>query len=306
VARSRSSAISADRLERRFADKAPLLAPAEALAEASRCLYCHDAPCIKSCPTAIDIPTFIRKIGTGNLRGAARTILQSNLLGASCARVCPVEVLCESTCVYLRERRPPIPIGRLQRYAMALGASTDLLAKAPPTGRSVGLVGCGPASLACAGALALRGHGAVIYEKRRLPGGLNAAGVAPYKMQLEVALDEVEFIEALGVEIRTGIEVGVDVTAAELLARHDAVFLGPGLGPDSRLGVPGEDGPGVVGAVQWIERLKTEPGFSLNGVRAAFVVGGGNTAIDAAHALWGMGVPCVTLVSRRRRDLRRG
>lgn len=291
-----------DRLEQRFEDKAPPLSATEAVYEASRCLYCHDAPCIPSCPTSIDIPTFIRKIGTGNLRGAARTILQANLLGASCARVCPVEVLCESTCVYEAWGRPPIPIGRLQRYAMTGGASPDLLAKAAPTGRSVGLVGGGPASLACAGTLALAGHRAVIYEKRSIPGGLNSTGVAPYKMRLEAALAEVAFVEALGVEIQTGIEVGVDVSADELLARHDAVFLAPGLGPDSALGVPGEDGPGVVGAVQWIERLKTEPGFAVDGVRAAVVVGGGNTAIDAAHELCGVGVPSVTMVYRRSRD----
>jgi len=287
------------RLEERFTDKAPALSPTEAQHEANRCLYCHDAPCIPRCPTSIDIPTFIRKIATGNLRGAARTILESNLLGASCARVCPVEVLCESTCVYESWGRPAIPIGRLQRHAMTAGASPDLLPSAAPSGHSVGLVGAGPASLACAGTLALMGHRAVIYEKRSLSGGLNSTGVAPYKMRLDAALSEVEFITSLGVEIETDVEVGVDVTAEELLERHEAVFLGPGLGPDSTLPVPGADGAGVVGAVEWIERVKVEPHFDLGDVAAAVVIGGGNTALDAAQELRGLGVRDVSMIYRR-------
>ena len=170
------------------ADKAPLLTKGEASFEADRCLYCYDAPCIVSCPTSIDIATFIRKISTGNLRGAARTILSANLLGASCARVCPVEVLCESTCVYTAWGRDAIPIGRLQRYAVEHGAAVDLFEKAPPTGRSVGLIGAGPASLACAGTLALLGHEAIVYEKSGFPGGCGMprtlAAVARYPVSL--------------------------------------------------------------------------------------------------------------------------
>jgi glutamate synthase (NADPH/NADH) small chain len=294
--------VAADRLELRFVEKNLPLSTTEAQREAARCLYCVDAPCIHACPTAIDVPTFIRKIATGNLRGAARTILSANLLGASCARVCPVEVLCEGACVYTKDDRPAIPIGRLQRYALEHGGGPALLAKAPPTGRSVGLVGAGPASLACAGQLALLGHSPTIYEKRPLPGGLNTTGVAPYKLRAVDALVEVEAILALGVEVCTGVEVGVDVTADELLARHEAIFLGPGLGPDSRLGVAGEEGPGVVGATAWIESVKTRPAHRLDGVRAAVVVGGGNTAIDAVRALKGLGVPIVTLCYRRSRS----
>lgn len=280
---------------------------AEAVFEASRCLYCHDAPCIQSCPTAIDIPTFIRKIRTDNLRGAARTILSANLLGDSCARVCPVEVLCQSTCVFERWGQQPISIGRLQRYAMQHGtAGTDaagmLEAAATRSGQSVGLVGAGPASLACAGTLQLLGHDAVVYEKDDYPGGLNATGVAPYKLKLEDNLDEVGFLESLGMEIRTGVEVGVDVPVAQLLQEHAAVFIGLGLGTDSSLGIPGEDAAGVVGAVHWIRRLKTDPDLDLSGVEHAVVVGGGNTAIDAVRELRGVGVPRVTMVYRRGRS----
>jgi len=294
--------VPADRLEKRFAEKNPPLSETEAMREAARCLYCFDAPCIRACPTSIDIPTFIRKIGTGNARGAARTILSANLLGASCARVCPVEVLCEGSCVYVPDGRPAIPIGRLQRYALDRGAPSDLSRMFPPrqrSGKSVGLVGAGPASLACAGTLAILGHEAVIYERRALPGGLNTTGIAPYKLMVEDSIREAESILALGVKLETGVAIGGDVSAEELLARHDAVFLGPGLGADSFLRVPGEDGPGVVGAVEWIERMKTADASRLSGVTRAIVVGGGNTAVDAIRELRGLGVPSVSLAYRR-------
>jgi glutamate synthase (NADPH/NADH) small chain len=283
----------------RFADKNPPFTATEAAEAAVRCLYCYDAPCIRACPTSIDIPVFIRQIATRSPRGAARTILRSNLLGASCARVCPVEVLCEGACVYGNDGRPAVPIGRLQRYAMDHGASTDLLVHRPSTGHSIACVGAGPASLACAGTAALLGHEAVVYEKNELPGGLNTTGVAPYKFRADDALLEVDFIRQLGVEIRTGVRVGREVTAKQLLERHDAVFLGVGLGSDSKLGVPGEDGPGVAGAVEWIEWIKTDPSAKIDGIRRAAVIGGGNTAVDAVRELRGLGVAEVTCIVRR-------
>jgi dihydropyrimidine dehydrogenase (NAD+) subunit PreT len=296
--------LAGDRLERQLADAKPTYGPGEAVAEANRCLYCHDAPCIQACPTGIDIPGFIRKIATGNVRGSARTILSANLLGYSCARVCPVEVLCVGACVYNDwHRYPPIQIGRLQRYAVEktldVGKAATLLPRAPSTGKRVACVGAGPASLAVAGYLALEGVVVTVYEQRALAGGLNTTGVAPYKMHVDGALAEVEFIRSLGVTIRTGVTVGKDVRPADLLRDHDAVFLGVGLGADARLGVPGEQGAGVVGATAWIERLKLEPGFALTGVRRALVVGGGNTAIDAARELARLGVPEVAMVYRR-------
>lgn len=295
-----------DRLETRFRDKNPPLPRTEALREATRCLYCHDAPCTRACPTSIDIPTFIHKIATDNLRGSARTILSANLLGDSCARVCPVEVLCEGSCVYVADGRAAIPIGRLQRYAMDHAGGPDLLEKAPPTGRSVALVGAGPASLSCAGTLALLGHSPILYERNALPGGLNTTGVAPYKLQVRGSLREAGFVRSLGVEIRTGIEVGRDVSGEELLAGHEAVFLGPGLGPDSRLSIPGSDSPGVVGAVEWIEKMKTDPEHGVQGLLGAAVIGGGNTAIDVARELRGLGVPDVWIVYRRSATEMRG
>lgn len=293
-----------ERLERRLPDAKPTYAEGEAVAEANRCLYCHDAPCVTACPTGIDIPGFIRKIGTGNVRGSARVILSANLLGYSCARVCPVEVLCVGACVYNQwHRTPPIQIGRLQRYAvehaLARENGTRLFTRAAAAGRRVACVGAGPASLATAGYLALEGVDVTVFERRRLPGGLNTTGVAPYKMHVEGSLLEVDFIRSLGVTIREGTDVGRDVAAADLLRDFDAVFLGVGLGADAKLGIPGEEGPGVFGATTWIERMKLEPEFSLEGVRAALVVGGGNTAIDAARELARLGVPQVAMVYRR-------
>jgi len=291
------------RLESRLADLKPLYSEGEAVAESNRCLYCQDAPCIAACPTGIDIPTFIRKIGTGNVKGSARAILTANLLGYSCARVCPVEVLCAGACVYNAWHRTPIAIGRLQRYAtetvLLHGQAGSLLPKAPANGRKVACVGSGPASLACAGYLALEGCSVTVYEKRPVAGGLNVTGVAPYKMHAEAGTAEVEFIRSLGVTIRTGVEVGKDVAPAKLLAEHDAVFLGCGLGADSALDIAGSEGPGVTGAVAWIERMKLEPRFSLDGVRHAVVIGGGNTAIDAARELARLGVREVAMLYRR-------
>jgi len=292
-----------DRLERRLPDAKPVYLPGEAVAEAHRCLYCHDAPCVTACPTGIDIPTFIRKIGTGNVKGSARKILSANLLGYSCARVCPVEVLCAGSCVHQHQGEKTIAIGRLQRYAVEAaftrGDAGALLRRQPANGRKVACVGAGPSSLACAGYLALEGVRVTVLEKRALGGGLNATGVAPYKMHVEGALAEVEFVRSLGVTIRTGVEVGREVSPGDLLRDHDAVFLGAGLGHDTALGLPGEGGPGVMGAVAWIERLKLEPGFALAGVRRAVVIGGGNTAIDAARELARLGVPSVRMLYRR-------
>ena len=230
--------LSDARLELHIVDAKPNYTRGEAIAEANRCLYCHDAPCVTACPTGIDIPTFIRKIGTENVHGSARVILSANLLGYSCARVCPVEVLCVGACVYNAwHRTPPIAIGRLQRYAvesaLADGSAATLLPKASANGKKIACVGSGPGSLACAGYLALEGCSVTVFEKRAVAGGLNATGVAPYKMHADGALAEVEFIRSLGVEFRTGIEVGKDVTPAQLLTDFDAVFLGVGLGADA-------------------------------------------------------------------------
>jgi len=297
------------RLEAKLGDKKPAYTRAEAIAEANRCIYCVDAPCVKACPTSIDIPTFIHKIRTDNVKGAARTILSANLLGYSCARVCPVEVLCAGDCVYNEWERPAIQIGRLQRYAteVAMQAEPDLVArtKKAPTGRKIACIGAGPASLACAGHLALEGHSVTLFEKKTVPGGLNTLGIAPYKLQATDALKEIAFIQGLGdVQIKTGVGVVCnhakddEVDAVSLLEDFDAVFIGIGLGPDNFMGIEGENGPGVVGATYYIERLKSHPDLTLDGIKNVVVVGGGNTAIDIARQLALLGVDNVSMLYR--------
>jgi glutamate synthase (NADPH/NADH) small chain len=299
------------RLEQRFSESKPAYSPAEAVTEANRCLYCVDAPCIKACPTGIDIPNFIHKLSTGNTTGAARTILKENILGASCARVCPVETLCAGACVYNAWHREPIAIGRLQRFAtestLAEKPLSALLpAKKPSTGKKVAIIGAGPASVAAAGLLALEGHQAVLFEKKHIAGGLNTLGIAPYKQSGAAALKEIEHVFALGdVQLKTGVEVvagqGGDgkVSAESLLKDFDAVFIGLGLGADSALGVAGEKGAGVWGAVELIEGIKADPKLKLDGVKRALVIGGGNTAIDIAHELKLLGIDEVAMVYRR-------
>jgi len=292
------------RSESAFTDyKLPLLRDA-AVAEANRCLFCHDAPCIKACPTAIDIPQFIRKIATDNVRASAKTIFESNILGMSCARVCPVEVLCVGACVYNDLEQPPIEIGKLQRYAtdLAYAEGWRYFEAGKPTGKRVALIGAGPASLAAAHELRRLGHACTILEKRSVVGGLNATGVAPYKMRADRAMTEVEWVLSIGgIEVRTGVTVGVDVTLDALEREFDAVFVGVGLGADSRLGVPGEELAGVHGAVAWIESMKLGR-VDLAAIRRAAVIGGGNTAIDVVREVAGLGIPHVEMIYRGTRD----
>lgn len=289
-----------DRSEAGFGDYKPALGPAQALAEANRCLYCADAPCVQKCPTGIDIPEFIRKISTGNLKGSARTILDANIFGMSCARVCPVEVLCVGGCVYNEMDAPPIAIGRLQRYATdaALAADWRYFEAGPDSGRSVGLVGGGPASLAAAHELRRRGHACTIYDAGKWLGGLNTTGVAPYKLRADDALAEVAYVLGIGgIAVESGVQVGRDVTWDALLARHDALFIGVGLGADRTLEIPGKELAGIDGAVAFIEKFKLGR-VDLAGVQRAVVVGGGNTAVDAVRELVGLGVPEVTMLYR--------
>ena len=287
--------------ERNFADINPPLTETAALAEASRCLYCYDAPCIQACPTAIDVPSFIRKIATGNLKGSARSILEANVLGHSCARVCPVEALCEGACVLNQEHKRPVMIGALQRVATdhVLERGIRVLEAGAPNGRRVALVGAGPASFGCAAELARLGYACRIYEKRTVPGGLNTHGIAAYKMRALEALREVELVRSLGVEIRGGVEVGRDVTVEALRAEAEALFIGVGLGPTERLRLPGEDLPGVVDAIGFIDRIKNQPFRQVDVGRTVVVIGAGNTSVDAATQAKRLGAENVLVVYRR-------
>jgi dihydropyrimidine dehydrogenase (NAD+) subunit PreT len=283
----------------RFGDLHPPFDRQAAVVEANRCLYCFDAPCTIACPTHIDVPRFIKKIASGNLAGSARTILDANILGASCARACPVEVLCEGSCVMHRYNKQPIQIARLQRFAMdSLYGSEASLPFEPgaETGLSVALIGAGPASLACAAELRRRGIRAILYDARPLPGGLNTYGVAEYKLPLVESLREIEMLSELGVEFHFGTMVD-GARLAELERKHDAVFLGIGLGTIHQLGIAGEQLEGVTNALDLIAGYKSG---ALTKVPArVVVVGAGNTAIDAAIASVRLGAADVHIVYRR-------
>src|SRR5215472_11769259 len=218
--------LSLEQLEKNFADINPPLTPGQALEEGSRCLFCHDAPCIKACPTGIDVPQFIRQILTGNIRGSAKTILSANILGQSCARVCPTSVLCEGACVLNEQGKKPVEIGKLQRYAVdpVVASGIKLFKAGAPNGFRVALIGAGPASLSCAFELRRCGYKTVIFDANPQPGGLDTYGIAAYKMRAHEVIQEVELIKALGVEIRNGIAVGKDVSIAELERDYDALF----------------------------------------------------------------------------------
>ena len=275
----------------------PPLTQHEALVEATRCLMCFDAPCTHACPTHIDIPKFIKKIYTGNLRGSARAILESNLLGATCARVCPVQELCEGACVLGSEHKP-IAIGRLQRFAMdyIYGKGVNVFPKPTPTGKKIAVVGGGPAGLSCAGELAKRGHEVTLFEKRNLAGGLSTFGIIGLREPVEIALSEVNMIQKLGVKVETHKEIGDNLLLADLQAKFDAVFLGLGLGATPNLGIAGEEN--ILDGLEYIEQSKMS-GHSLKIGKNVVVIGAGNTAIDCATIAKRMGAEHVTMIYRR-------
>ena len=286
-----------------FSDVHPPLDRKAALVEASRCYFCYDAPCIEACPTGIDIPSFIRKISTDNVRGAAQDILEENILGGACARVCPTEVLCQQACVRMAQESKPVQIGLLQRYATdaVMDSGTHPFSRAEPTGKRVAVVGAGPAGLACAHRLAMRGHDVVILEARPKPGGLNEYGIAAYKVPDSFAQREVTFLLAIGgIEIRNGQALGRDYSLNDLRRDYDAVFLGMGLGGVRALGLEGEDMDGVYSAVDFIAELRQSADLKALPVgRKVVVIGGGNTAIDIAVQTKRLGAEDVTLVYRR-------
>ncbi|MFI5336969.1 MAG: NAD(P)-dependent oxidoreductase [Opitutales bacterium] len=295
--------LPAEALAANFKEIKPPLRPQEALLEASRCLYCFDAPCIMACPTGIDIPTFIKKIAFGNPAGAARTILTANILGASCARVCPTQVLCAGACVLEDRDEQPIQIGRLQRFATDYVEQHGLKVLPPPparkSGKRIAVIGAGPAGLGCAAELAQLGHEVTIFEKQAQAGGLNTYGIAYYKMKPEVSLAEVELVRSLGVELRCGVTVGKDVTVAQLEKDYDALFLGLGLGAATRLRVPGEDLPEVLDALEFIAHLRSHPLEQVPVGRSVAVIGCGNTAIDAVTQSKRLGAGRAFVVYRR-------
>ncbi len=294
--------VSPETLAEHFDDVAPRMDRQRALVAAQRCLYCYDAPCIQACPTGIDIPSFIRRISTDNLRGAATDILGANIMGGMCARVCPTEILCEGVCVRNKDDGKPVEIGALQRYATDWVYETDtrLFERAPDTGRRIAVVGAGPAGLSCAHALARRGHRVTVFDAKPKAGGLNEYGIAAYKV-LDFAAREVEWLLSIGgIEVIPGRALGRDLSLQQLRKDYDAVFLGVGLAGVNALGLEGEDAIGVEDAVAFIADLRQAKDLSTLPVgRRVVVIGGGNTAIDAAIQSRKLGAETVHMVYRR-------
>ena len=298
--------LEAEDLANNFSDLHAPFDGHEALVAADRCYFCYDAPCVTACPTDIDIPLFIRQIQAGHPEGAAKTILEQNILGGMCARVCPTETLCEEVCVRETAEGKPVEIGRLQRYATdtLMTSGTHPFNRAAPTGKSVAGVGAGPAGLACAHRLAMLGHDVVIHEAREKSGGLNEYGIAAYKTVNDFAASEVDWLLKIGgISIQTGSRLGADITLESLSAAHDAVFLSIGLGGVNALRAPGEELPGVRDAVNFIAELRQADDLSTLPIgRNVVVIGGGMTAVDAAVQARLLGAENVTIAYRRGRD----
>ena len=286
-----------------FTDLAPPLNARQAVLESSRCLYCYDAPCVNACPSDIDIPSFIRNIQQENVQGAAHKILSANILGGSCARVCPTEVLCQQACVRNNDQEcAPVLIGLLQRYAVDNAQFNEYpFNRAAPTGKRIAVVGAGPAGLACAHRLALLGHEVVIFEANDKAGGLNEYGIAKYKLVDDFAQREVDFVLQIGgIEMRHGQRLGSNLSLSELHLQFDSVFLGIGLAASRQLGLPDEDAPGLLAATDYIRELRQSDDLTqLPLAERCIVLGAGNTAIDMAVQMARLGAREVNLVYRR-------
>ena len=300
----RAGRLSTEEYVQRFADATPRFTNTQALLEAERCLYCYDAPCATACPTSIDVPSFIKRIADGNLRGSAKAILESNPLGGMCARVCPTENLCEAVCVRNTQEDRPVAIGRLQRHAVDALMESDkpqIFTRAPSTGKKVAVVGAGPAGLACAYTLAREGHDVVVFDAKPKAGGLNEYGLASYKTPGDFAQREVQWLLDIGgITIQSGWKLETAAQISALRNDFDALFLGMGLATTHQLGVVGETLQGVQDAVDFIATLRqTEDKATLPVGRRVVVIGGGMTAVDAAVQSKLLGAEDVHMVYRR-------
>ncbi len=291
-------------MSKNFSDLHQPLNPQQALEESDRCLYCYDAPCIQACPTSIDIPTFIHQIRSDNAIGAAKTILSENIMGGTCARVCPTEVLCEQVCVLNTSHQQPIEIGLLQRHAvdqLLTTATGHPFKRAKPNGKTIAVIGAGPAGLSCSHRLSMLGYEVVIYEAKEKAGGLNEYGLAEYKMVDNFAQREVDFIQAIGgIALKNNQKLGISITLDDLKITHNAIFIGVGLGKTYLLNLEKEHSQGIYDAVDFIEIIRQTVDKSQVEVgNDVVVIGAGNTAIDAAVQAKKLGAENVTLVYRR-------
>lgn len=290
--------------EKNFGQIKPLMTDNQAYYESSRCLFCYDAPCVTACPTSIDIPVFIRQINAANAEGAAKTIYHSNFFGYACGKVCPTEVLCEGACVYNNTDVKPIEIGRLQSYATskAIGKGLKMFTPGKSNGKKVAVIGAGPSGIACACELRRNGFEVAIYEAKSKPSGLTVHGVAPYKITNAEALDEMSYLEKqLGYKIYYNKRIQTKEEIRELEKKYDAIFIGVGLGPTSKLNIKGEEQENCLGAVEFVEKLRMSH-HKISVPASVIVLGGGNTAMDAASECARMGAEKVIVAYRRGKE----
>lgn len=295
--------LSYEQYEENFADIHPPFETKEAaLVEANRCLFCYDAPCTKSCPTSINVPKFIKQITTDNLKGSAHTIFEANIMGGGCSKVCPVEKLCEGSCVFNLMDEAPIPIAKLQRYSTekAIAQKWKLFTRKPSIGKKVAIVGAGPAGLSAAFMLSKEGVDVTIFEKEAKGGGLMTYGIAAYKVTPEFCAEEVDYITSIGgIDIKYNMALGEQISLAELQQNYDAVYLGFGVGLARQLDIEGEDLEGVIDAISFIYELRSNPLSTISVGDKVAVIGLGMTAIDAATQAKRLGAKEVTIVYRR-------
>lgn len=292
------------KFDQNFAQIHPLMNETEAAYESARCLFCYDAPCVTACPTSIDIPLFIRQINTGDLKGSAKTIYSANPLGNTCGKVCPTEVLCEGECVYTHQNVKPIDIGRLQNFATnhVMKKNEKLFDKTEVNGRKVAVIGAGPGGISCACELSLIGYEVIIYEAKNQPSGLVLHGVAPYKITNQESIDEITYLQnQFGFEIKYNQNISNAEQLAALESNYNAIYLGIGLGNTNSINLKGEDFANCLGATEFIEQLKSDFSNALIGKKVV-VLGGGNTAMDAASESARMGAESVILAYRRDAD----
>ena len=290
--------------EKNFKQKKPLMNDTEAYYEASRCLFCYDAPCIQACPTSIDIPLFIKQIHTDNITGASKTIFDSNWLGNACGVICPTGVLCEGACVYNHQDVPPIQIGRLQNYATnkTIDADKVIFKVGEPNGKKIAIIGAGPAGIACACEARTLGYEVDIFEAKDKPSGLTVYGIAPYKITNEEVLKEVDYLQKqLGFKIKYNTAISTKEELTSLEEKYDAIFVGVGLGATRNLGLQGEDKENVIGAVEFVEELRMKH-HKLNVPKKVVILGGGNTAMDAASEAARMGARKTVLAYRNSKE----
>ncbi len=292
---------SQQEVDKNFAQLHPLMNSSEAYYESSRCLYCYDAPCVQACPSGIDIPLFIRQINNQNLKGAAKTIYDSNYFGNVCGKVCPTEVLCEGACVHNHQSVPPIEIGRLQSYATtdAIAKNKKIYKTPANNGKKVAVIGAGPAGISCACELRMHGYEVDIFEAKAQPSGLSLYGCAPYKITNSEILAEMKYLEAqFGYSVKYQSPIHSEEQLSQLEQKYDAIFLGIGLGATSSIKIKGEEMDNCIGATEFIEQVKLNP-LSVTVGKKVIVIGGGNTAMDAASECARLGSEKVILAYRR-------